>query len=135
MFTYKYILLQITGVINYSLSDKKSSTTLQRANWRNRVIWSILKLFFRDEFQEFVSSKTLSHLHVCFSRDSTDNGTPRYVQHLLANGRADISDLITQKEAVFYVCGDATRMSKDVNDAVVSLLAQNTGMKFFLLYF
>ncbi|XP_029934911.1 methionine synthase reductase isoform X2 [Myripristis murdjan] len=82
---------------------------------------------FREELEGFVSSGTLSHLKVCFSRDKQEEETtspaaPRYVQHNLLLNRQHITDILLKESGCLYVCGDAKNMAKDVNDALVEMI-------------
>ncbi|KAL1006644.1 hypothetical protein UPYG_G00074840 [Umbra pygmaea] len=82
---------------------------------------------FREELQEFVGNGTLTHLKVCFSRDSlegTETHTiPRYVQHNLLLHAKAITDLLIKDTGYLYVCGDAKNMAKDVNDTLMEIVA------------
>ena len=86
-------------------------------------------LLYREELKSFVSNGTLSELHVCFSRDQTDGVDPRYVQDNIRNYAPQLAELIYERNAVIYVCGDASGMSKDVQVAIQDCLLQNTGKK------
>ncbi|KAJ8010495.1 hypothetical protein DPEC_G00075680 [Dallia pectoralis] len=82
---------------------------------------------FREELQGFVGIGTLTHLKVCFSRDSlegpdTQTG-PRYVQHNLLLHAKDIANLLLRENGYLYVCGDAKNMAKDVNDTLMEIVA------------
>ncbi|XP_010883972.2 methionine synthase reductase [Esox lucius] len=82
---------------------------------------------FREELQGFVGNGTLTHLKVCFSRDppeGTETRTgPRYVQHDLLLHAKDITNLLLRENGYLYVCGDAKNMAKDVNDALMEMIA------------
>ncbi|XP_068565916.1 methionine synthase reductase isoform X1 [Cebidichthys violaceus] len=89
---------------------------------------------FREELEGFVSSGTLSHLKVCFSRDdqegeegeegeaTTSAARPRYVQHNLLRNSQHITDVLLKRNGYFYVCGDAKNMAKDVNNALMEMI-------------
>ncbi|XP_046879819.1 methionine synthase reductase isoform X1 [Hypomesus transpacificus] len=78
---------------------------------------------FREELQGFVGNGSLTHLKVCFSRDSQDQAGPRYVQHNLLLHAKDICNILLQQNGRLYVCGDAKNMAKDVNDTLIDLVA------------
>lgn len=68
----------------------------------------------REELESFVSSGTLSHLKVCFSRDSqeeeeeevtTSAARPKYVQHNLLLNSRHITDILLKQTGCLYVCG------------------------------
>ncbi|KAM4533838.1 methionine synthase reductase [Odontesthes bonariensis] len=84
---------------------------------------------FREELESSVSSGTLSHLKVCFSRDDrkdeeavTSAPQPRYVQHNLLLHSQQVTDLLLRRNGCFYVCGDAKNMAKDVNEALIEMI-------------
>ncbi len=88
---------------------------------------STVDYIYRDELQEFVDDKTLTHFHTAFSRDGKEKV---YVQHLLAQSDNAIS-LVRQlcdEEAFFFVCG-ATAMGTDVHAAITQLLVDHKGME------
>ena len=79
---------------------------------------------YEDELSEMSASGVLGRLDLAFSRDQQEK---IYVQHrMLENG----ADLYAQLEdgGSFYVCGDATRMAKDV-DAALHKVIQDFGGK------
>ena len=70
--------------------------------------------YYRDELEGWQASGHLTRLDTAFSRDQADK---IYVQHrMLAEGAQLWSWL--QDGAYFFVCGDASRMAKDVNAAL-----------------
>uniref|UniRef100_A0A8C4ZRN1 Methionine synthase reductase n=1 Tax=Gadus morhua TaxID=8049 RepID=A0A8C4ZRN1_GADMO len=78
---------------------------------------------FREELEGFVSSGTLTHLKLCFSRDAAPPpACPRYVQHNLRLHSQRVSRLLLRHDARLYVCGDARNMAKDVNDTLMEMV-------------
>lgn len=77
---------------------------------------------FREELEGFVSSGTLSHLKVCFSRDPREDEEPRYVQHNLLLNRRHVTDILLRQNGYLYVCGDAKNMAKDVNETLMEMI-------------
>ncbi|XP_076617227.1 methionine synthase reductase isoform X1 [Chaetodon auriga] len=87
---------------------------------------------FREELESFVSSGTLNHLQVCFSRDKQEEeeeeeatnsaGRRRYVQHNLLLNSKRITDILLRQNGCLYVCGDAKNMAKDVNDTLMEMI-------------
>ena len=68
--------------------------------------------FPREELEGFVSSGTLSHLKVCFSRDGREDEEvvssaekPRYVQHNLLLNSQRVTDILLRQNGYLYVCG------------------------------
>ena len=66
----------------------------------------------------------LKHLFVAYSRANAaaDVNEFKYVQDALKSFSGEISDLILNKNAYIYVCGDARNMSKDVFSCLSSCL-------------
>uniref|UniRef100_A0A671XEP8 Methionine synthase reductase n=1 Tax=Sparus aurata TaxID=8175 RepID=A0A671XEP8_SPAAU len=84
---------------------------------------------FREELEGFVSSGTLSHLKVCFSRDDQleeedkDSAARcRYVQHNLRLSSQHVTDILLKQNGCLYVCGDAKNMAKDVNETLIEMI-------------
>jgi sulfite reductase (NADPH) flavoprotein alpha-component len=74
---------------------------------------------YREELAAFLGNGTLSRLDVCFSRDQDKK---IYVQHRLLEAGSELWQWI-QDGAKIYVCGDATRMAKDVDATLQRILA------------
>jgi sulfite reductase (NADPH) flavoprotein alpha-component len=74
------------------------------------------------ELKAWLADGTLSRLDVAFSRDHAKKD---YVQHRMAENAADLWRWL-QDGAHFYVCGDATRMARDV-DAALRRVAMTEG--------
>ncbi|KAL5010026.1 hypothetical protein ScPMuIL_012331 [Solemya velum] len=83
---------------------------------------------FRTELERFTEEKILSRLCVSFSRENQESGTPKYVQDSLALHAKEIVELIDDKSAIVYVCGDAKNMSKSVMDTFIQMLHQIKGL-------
>lgn len=79
---------------------------------------------YQLEWQDHLKSGGLNRLDVAFSRDQPEKV---YVQHKMEAQAADIWAWLEQG-AHFYVCGDASRMAKDVNDTLLAIV-QNQGGK------
>ncbi|KAL6462911.1 hypothetical protein MHYP_G00293330 [Metynnis hypsauchen] len=79
---------------------------------------------FREELERFVENGTLNHLKVSFSREEPDGNEPRYVQHQLLLHAKDMVHVLFKEHGYFYVCGDAKNMAKDVNDALIEMIAK-----------
>ncbi|MDN3614905.1 assimilatory sulfite reductase (NADPH) flavoprotein subunit [Vibrio gallaecicus] len=77
---------------------------------------------YQVEWQKYLKSGVLTRLDVAFSRDQNEKV---YVQHRLLEQAEQVWQWL-QDGAYLYVCGDATRMAKDVHDALVTI-AQEQG--------
>ncbi len=69
---------------------------------------------YRDELEQFRTSGVLQRLDTAFSRDNTEKV---YVQHRMVEHGAELFRWL-EEGAYFYVCGDASRMAKDVDAAL-----------------
>lgn len=73
---------------------------------------------YRDEIEAMQSSGLLTKLDLAFSRDQEEK---LYVQHLMLRSGAELWQWL-QEGAHFYVCGDASRMAKDVDTALHEII-------------
>jgi sulfite reductase (NADPH) flavoprotein alpha-component len=79
---------------------------------------------YGEEWEKYRSDGLLTELDLAWSRDQAEK---EYVQHkMLAKGRELFAWL--QDGAYFYVCGDASRMAKDVDLALRQIAATEGGM-------
>ncbi|RJG47580.1 assimilatory sulfite reductase (NADPH) flavoprotein subunit [Motilimonas pumila] len=79
---------------------------------------------YQVEWRSYLSSGLLTKMDVAFSRDQEEKV---YVQHRLLENAAEVYQWL-EEGAHFYICGDANRMAKDVNDALVQIV-QEQGSK------
>jgi sulfite reductase (NADPH) flavoprotein alpha-component len=77
--------------------------------------------FYQDEFEAATASGLLSKFTTAFSRDQSEK---IYVQHRMLEHGADLYDWL-EKGALFYVCGDAKNMAKDVDAALHSVVEKH----------
>lgn len=79
---------------------------------------------YEQELGEMSSNGVLTRLDLAFSRDQAEK---IYVQtRMKENGKALYAWL--EEGGHFYVCGDATRMAKDVDDALHDIVASHGGL-------
>ena len=78
---------------------------------------------YQVEWQKYVKSGLLSKIDLAFSRDQAQK---IYVQDRLREQGAEVYAWLEQG-AHFYVCGDANRMAKDVQEALLDILVQHGG--------
>jgi sulfite reductase (NADPH) flavoprotein alpha-component len=81
---------------------------------------------YRDELDAFRKDGLLNRLDLAFSRDQADK---IYVQHRMREAAAELWAWL-QDGAHLYVCGDAQRMAKDVDTALIFLIAKHGHMEF-----
>jgi sulfite reductase (NADPH) flavoprotein alpha-component len=79
--------------------------------------------YYRDELAAFQHAGVLTRLDVAFSRDQQEKV---YVQHRLLERGAEVWAWL-QDGASVYVCGDASRMAKDVDTALRQVVRQHGG--------
>ncbi len=77
---------------------------------------------YQDELQGWQKTGVLTKLDTAFSRDQEQK---IYVQHRMMEQAKEIYDWLEQG-AAFYVCGDATRMAKDVDQTLHGIIAQES---------
>ena len=75
--------------------------------------------FYEDELIGMRAMKHLTRLTLAWSRDADEK---IYVQHRMADVARDLWAWITEG-AHIYVCGDAQRMAKDVERALIEIIA------------
>ncbi|GFR94112.1 methionine synthase reductase [Elysia marginata] len=86
---------------------------------------------FREQLMDFKSSGILTEMRVTFSRDvgsEESPDTPRYVQDQMRRDSGALARLLTEDEALVYVCGDAKNMATDVTAAFEEVLQKEKGM-------
>lgn len=77
---------------------------------------------YQTELNAYTADGTLTRLDLAWSRDQKEK---IYVQHLMLDHGAEFWKWL-QEGAAFYVCGDASRMAKDV-DAALHTIATKHG--------
>jgi sulfite reductase (NADPH) flavoprotein alpha-component len=79
--------------------------------------------FYKDELQAMQERGKLDRLTLAWSRDGSDK---IYVQDRIRETGADLWAWL-EEGAHFYICGDAKRMAKDVEIALVDVVAAHGG--------
>jgi sulfite reductase alpha subunit-like flavoprotein len=80
--------------------------------------------YYKDEFEAWREDGSLTRLSLAFSRDQPEKV---YVQDRMRRQGKDLWRWIDEG-AHFYVCGDASRMAKDVDTALRDVVAEHGGM-------
>jgi NADPH-dependent sulfite reductase flavoprotein alpha-component len=80
--------------------------------------------YYRDDLEDMVDDGLLSRLDLAFSRDQPERV---YVQHKMLDYGADVWRWL-EDGAHVYVCGDATRMAKDVDEALTAIIRAHGGL-------
>lgn len=114
-----------TGIAPFrAFIEERSANEAKGKNW----------LFFGDqhfsydflyqlEWIDYLEDGVLTELTTAFSRDQQEK---IYVQHRMMERGAEIWDWL-EKGAHFYVCGDASRMAKDVHQALLDIAVEHGG--------
>lgn len=79
---------------------------------------------YQDELEGWQKDGLLTRLDLAFSRDQAKK---IYVQNRMLEQGAELYAWL-QEGAYFYVCGDASRMAKDVDKALYQVIAQFGGL-------
>ena len=79
--------------------------------------------FYQDEFKALKACGLLTRLTLAWSRDGDEKV---YVQHRMREVGRDLWAWLNEG-AYLYVCGDAQRMAKDVELALIDVVAQHGG--------
>jgi sulfite reductase (NADPH) flavoprotein alpha-component len=83
-----------------------------------------LDFLYRGELEGYLRRGALARLDTAFSRDQ---GHKVYVQHRIREQGAELWRWL-REGALIYVCGDAQRMAKDVDDALREVAATHGAM-------
>jgi sulfite reductase (NADPH) flavoprotein alpha-component len=81
-----------------------------------------LDFLYRDQFHAMQKDGVLTRLDTAFSRDQAKKV---YVQDRMQEHAADLFEWL-ERGAYFYVCGDVTRMAKDVELALLDVIAKGS---------
>ena len=79
---------------------------------------------YQTEWQQYLSEGVLTKADVAFSRDQEHK---QYVQDRMIENGKELYEWL-EKGAHFYVCGDASRMAKDVDAALKEIIQQQGGL-------
>ena len=79
---------------------------------------------YQDELAAMQEQGVLTRFDLAFSRDQAEK---IYVQHKMKQHGAELFSWLEQG-GYFYVCGDATRMARDVDQALADVIAQHGKM-------
>ena len=82
-----------------------------------------LSYFYKDEWAEMIQKGGLHRLDTAFSRDQEQK---IYVQHRMLESGEELYRWL-EEGAHFYVCGDASRMAKDVDQALHQIIQTHGG--------
>jgi sulfite reductase (NADPH) flavoprotein alpha-component len=78
---------------------------------------------YEDQIVDWQRRSVLHRLDLAFSRDQSEK---IYVQHRMRENAAELWRWL-EEGAHFYVCGDAKRMAKDVEDTLLAIVVEQGG--------
>jgi sulfite reductase (NADPH) flavoprotein alpha-component len=78
---------------------------------------------YREELESFQADHTLTRLDTAFSRDQSEKV---YVQDRMRESSDELWEWL-EEGAHFYVCGDAKRMARDVEAALIEIIRKSGG--------
>lgn len=112
-----------TGIAPFrAFLEERKATAAKGKNW---LFFgnphSATDYLYGDELDGFVKDGTLGRLDLAWSRDQKEKV---YVQNLMLENGAEMWKWF-QEGAAFYVCGDASRMAKDVDAALLSIAKEH----------
>lgn len=81
-----------------------------------------MDFLYREQFETMQKDGTLARLDTAFSRDQAHKV---YVQDKMQENAKELYEWL-ERGAYFYVCGDATRMAKDVETALLDAIAKGS---------
>ncbi|WP_025821098.1 assimilatory sulfite reductase (NADPH) flavoprotein subunit [Shewanella marina] len=79
---------------------------------------------YQTEWQQWLKQGVLTQLDLAFSRDQAEK---IYVQHRLQQRAKQVWQWL-ERGAHLYICGDANRMAKDVEQALINIAMQQGGL-------
>ncbi|NJM38249.1 MAG: hypothetical protein HC845_10540 [Akkermansiaceae bacterium] len=112
-----------TGIAPFRafLEDRKATA----AKGRNWLFFgnphSATDFLYQEELSSFQANGALSRLDLAWSRDQKEK---IYVQNLMVQNGAELWEWL-KNGAAFYVCGDASRMAKDVDQALLKVAEEH----------
>lgn len=114
-----------TGIAPFrAMIQERAATGAAGKNWlffgEQR---SASDFFYREEFEKYQAEGVLSQFDTAFSRDQDFK---IYVQHRILERAAELYDWF-ENGAIFYICGDAARMAKDVDTALHQVVEKAGG--------
>lgn len=115
-----------TGIAPFrAFMQERKVTGAQGKNWIFFGDQHFLTDFlYQTEWQNYQKEGLLSKIDLAFSRDQAEKV---YVQHKMKENAQELYDWI-KAGAYFYVCGDASRMAQDVDEALHSIIAEQASM-------
>jgi len=114
-----------TGIAPFrSFLQERSATAAKGKAWLFfGEVSSKTDFFYEEEFNEYLKTGVLTKLTTAFSRDQAEK---IYVQHRIAEHAGELWEWL-EAGAIFYICGDASRMAVDVDQALHTIVEKAGG--------
>jgi sulfite reductase (NADPH) flavoprotein alpha-component len=115
-----------TGIAPFrAFLEERKATAAKGRNWLFfGNPYSATDFLYQDELEAYQADGTLSKLDLAWSRDQKEK---IYVQQLMVKNGAELWAWL-KGGAAFYVCGDASRMAKDVDQALLKVAEEQGGL-------
>ena len=81
---------------------------------------------YEDELKDMLNKSILTKLDLAFSRDQKEK---LYVQHKIYENKKEFFSWI-ENGSIIYICGDATKMAKDVEDIILKIISEEKNCSF-----
>lgn len=112
-----------TGIAPFrAFLEERKATEAKGKNW---LFFgnphSATDYLYQDELEAFQTEGVLNKIDLAWSRDQKEK---LYVQHLMLQNGAELWSWLSGG-AAFYVCGDASRMAKDVDQALHTIAEEH----------
>ena len=75
---------------------------------------------YENELKDMLNKNILTKLDLAFSRDQEEK---LYVQHKIYENKKEFFSWI-ENGSIIYICGDATKMAKDVEDIILKIISE-----------
>lgn len=114
-----------TGIAPFrAFVEERAATGADGRSWlffgdRNRET----DFLYGDELERYHADGKLTRIELAFSRDQEEKV---YVQHRMLENGAELYAWLNDG-AMFYVCGDASRMAGDVHEALITIAEREGG--------
>ena len=81
---------------------------------------------YKNELEDYILSGVLNKLDLAFSRDQKNK---IYVQNVMYENKNEFYNWL-ESGAYLYICGDANRMAKDVEDMIIKIIMECSNISF-----
>ena len=81
---------------------------------------------YEDELKDMLNKSILTKLDLAFSRDQKEK---LYVQHKIYENKKEFFSWI-ENGSIIYICGDATKMARDVEDIILKIISEEKNCSF-----